>query len=256
MSPQPTAHTQHAEQATSREQARQAVIPSPRVPTPAARTSPAQAAAAPLLGPYLGYVGYFVGAGLISGGIVHYPINPGHYLLLAAVGAAAFLGATVLNEIVLAARRPDRAAVVRLVTSSLVLSLGIGMLSGGIAHFLDFPARSAVLVPLGIACSFLAFTVRNATSPVTAILSRTGAGIAVLAVAVFFALQAYAGHLVAHGGGHGHEAPATTTGTTQGGHGPEGTAPTTGTTQGDHGHQEPASTTSTPQGGHAEADHH
>ncbi|PPK92861.1 hypothetical protein CLV92_11234 [Kineococcus xinjiangensis] len=201
------------------EQAQQASIPAPRVPARAAEAPPAPAPVeVSLLGPYLGYIGYFVGAGLISGGIVHYPINPGHYLLLAAVGAAAFLGATVLNEIVLTTTRLGRAAVVRLVASSLVLSLGIGMLSGGIAHFLDFPVRSAVLVPLGILCSFVAFAVRNATSPLRVVVSRTGAGVAVLAAVTFLALQAYAGHLLAHGGGgHGHGEETTTQSTEVGG---------------------------------------
>lgn len=31
------------------------------------------------LAPLLGYVGYFVGAGLISGGIVHYTLDPTRY---------------------------------------------------------------------------------------------------------------------------------------------------------------------------------
>ncbi len=100
-----------------------------------------------VLGPYAGYVGYFVGTGLISGGLVHHPLDPARYAKVALAGVAVFLAATVLNDVVLAGQRASRTGVLRLVSASLLLSLGIGMLSGGIQHFADFPARSAVLVP-------------------------------------------------------------------------------------------------------------
>ncbi|MFI5682079.1 hypothetical protein [Streptomyces cellulosae] len=60
----------------------------------------------PLLGSYLGYAATFVGAGLISGAIVHHPLDPARYTLIAVVGAGVFLFATVRNEFVLTKRRP------------------------------------------------------------------------------------------------------------------------------------------------------
>ena len=158
-----------------------------------------------VLGSYLGYVGCFVGAGLISGGVVHYPLDPAHYLTLAAVGTVVFMVATVVNEFVLPAKEQRRRSVLRVVGASLALSLGIGMLSGGIAHFLDFPVRSAILVPAGLLCSFLAFSIRNAASPLSAIVSWTGLGVAVVAVGTLFVLLHTGLHMESEGGAaHSH----------------------------------------------------
>ncbi len=49
--------------------------------------------------------GYFLGAGLISGGLVHYPLDPARYAKVALAGVAVFLAATVLNDVVLAGQR-------------------------------------------------------------------------------------------------------------------------------------------------------
>ncbi|MGJ7442231.1 hypothetical protein [Aquipuribacter sp. MA13-6] len=193
--------------------------PTDAIPAQRAATEPAPvAAAAPpargLLGSYLGYVGYFVGAGLISGGIVHYPLDPGRYLVLAAVGAVVFMGATILSEVVLPASRAGRPPLVRVVLASLVLSIGIGMLSGGIAHFQDFPVRGAVLVPLGLLSSFVAFVLREAADPVDAIVSWVGTGVVVVSVVAVFGLGQYALHLqtpAAAEHGHEHSAPAADT---------------------------------------------
>ena len=159
-----------------------------------------------VLGPYLGYVGYFVGAGLISGGIVHQPLDPARYTTLALAGVGVFLAATVLNEFVLAAERPTGLRAARLVLASLALSLGIGMLSGGIQHFSDFPERAAILIPLGIVLSFIAYVARSANKPVRAVCSWRGAGIVVLAAAAALLLQPLAASFAVDGSGHGHSA--------------------------------------------------
>lgn len=54
-----------------------------------------------LLGSYIGHAATCVDAGLISGAIVQHPLDPARYTLIAVVGAAVFLSATVLNEFVL-----------------------------------------------------------------------------------------------------------------------------------------------------------
>lgn len=83
---------------------------------------------------YLGYVGYFVGAGLISGAVVRHPLDPARYTRIALYGTLVFLAATVLNELVLTRDRPGLARVLVVIGASLALSFGIGMLSGGLQH--------------------------------------------------------------------------------------------------------------------------
>ena len=159
----------------------------------------------PLMRPYLGYVGYFVGAGLISGGIVHHPLDPGLYTAIAAAGVGLFLAATVLNEVVLGQTRLTPRGVARIVVASLLLSIGIGMLSGGIQHFTDFPDRAATLIPCGMVLSFAAYMLRHGAHDQPHRLGVMAAGVVLAAGATFFALGAVADTLASSGaGGHGH----------------------------------------------------
>ncbi len=163
-----------------------------------------------LLGPYLGYIGYFVGAGLISGSVVHYPLDPARYALIGAAGVLTFLLATILNEFILPRQRPAGGQLLRIVGGSLLLSMGIGMLSGGIQHFNEFPTRSAVLVPAGLVGSFLAYIVRYAPHRTKAILGPIGIAVVTTAVLAFAALNYLAQHSAP--AEHGHGEVATTVG--------------------------------------------
>lgn len=156
-------------------------------------------------GRYLGYVLYFVGAGLISGAVVHHPLDPSRYTMIAMVGAALFVIATVINEFVLVAQRPALARALLVVGASLVLSFGIGMLSGGLQHFEDFPDRAAVLVPAGIAVSFLGFVVKDPHTSWHRIVGPVGLAVAVATVATYLVLGAVAADMTqAASPGHGH----------------------------------------------------
>ncbi|GAA0658676.1 hypothetical protein GCM10010193_06750 [Kitasatospora atroaurantiaca] len=160
-----------------------------------------------LLGRYLGYVGYFVGAGLVSGAIVHHPLDPARYTVIAAVGAALFLVAALASEL----QQPGRLTAVRLLNvlgTSLALSFGVGMLSGGMQHFEDFPDRAAVLIPAGLLLSFVAYTLKEARRPVRRILGPLGLAILVLTVAGYAGLRQVAAGMPAESGGHHHGAPA------------------------------------------------
>ncbi|MEU9714922.1 hypothetical protein [Streptomyces sp. NPDC047976] len=159
----------------------------------------------PLAARYLGYVGYFVGAGLISGAVVHHPLDPDRYTRIAAYGALVFLGATVLNEFLLTRERPGLPRLLVVIGSSLLLSFGIGMLSGGLQHFDDFPARGTVLVPAGIVVSFVAYVVKDADTPTCRIFSLLGLTVLVVAALAFFGLREVAASMEATpGGGHSH----------------------------------------------------
>ncbi len=41
------------------------------------------------------------------------------------------------------------------------MSFGLGCLSGGLMHFNEFPTRAAVLIPSGIALSFVAYVIKD-----------------------------------------------------------------------------------------------
>ncbi|MCX5404037.1 hypothetical protein OHA37_09085 [Streptomyces sp. NBC_00335] len=72
---------------------------------------------------YRGYVGYFVGACLISGAVVHHPLDPAR---IALYGVLVFLAATVVNEFLLTRERPGPSRMTVVIGASLMLSFGIG----------------------------------------------------------------------------------------------------------------------------------
>ncbi|GHE65099.1 DMT family transporter [Streptomyces capitiformicae] len=168
----------------------------------------------PVIGDYLGYATTFVGAGLISGAVVHHPLDPDRYTVIALVGAGVFLCATLLNEFVLKRQRPSASTVVAIVLASLALSFGIGMLSGGLQHFEDFPERAAMLIPFGLALSFVAYVLRYDAARWRSIIGPTGLLVLVTAAVAFVGLRGIAADMAAEsgGGGHGHS------------HGEEGTS--------------------------------
>lgn len=159
---------------------------------------------APLAGRYIGYVLYFVGAGLISGAVVHHPLDPTRYTKIAVIGVLVFLAATVVNEFLLATDRPALRRAILVIGASLLLSFGIGMLSGGLQHFEDFPDRGAVLVPLGITVSFIAFVLKDAHSSWRRIFGPLGLAVLLTAAVSFFGLQAVADGLGEPSGESGH----------------------------------------------------
>ncbi|MEU4062657.1 hypothetical protein AB0F25_09510 [Streptomyces wedmorensis] len=161
----------------------------------------------PLAGRYIGYVLYFVGAGLISGAVVHHPLDPARYTVVAVVGVLVFLVATLVNEFLLAQDRPPLGRGLMVIGASLLLSFGIGMLSGGLQHFEDFPARAAVLVPLGIVVSFVAFVLKDAETPSRRVFGPLGLVVLLLAGGCHFGLNTLAAGMAgeaAEGGGHSH----------------------------------------------------
>lgn len=160
-----------------------------------------------LIGRYLGYIGYFVGTGLLSGAIVHHPLDPARYTLIGAAGAALFLTAAIAAE----KRQPGRLTALRIVAvvgTSFGLSFGIGMLSGGMQHFEDFPDRAAVLIPSGLLLSFVAFTLKEARRPLRRIFGPLGLLVLVLGAGGYLGLQQVAAAMPAESGGHHHGAPA------------------------------------------------
>ena len=137
-----------------------------------------------VLRPYLIYVLLFVGAGMVSGGVVHYPLNESFYGILAALGGIVFVIGSLANELLNGKGLPKAGALISLIVTSLLLSFGIGMLSGGIQHFTDFPSRAAILVPAGITLSFIAYCFKAKLFQRSAIRKVSTAGVLILGIAI------------------------------------------------------------------------
>lgn len=125
----------------------------------AARPASETVAPGRYLGLYGKYVALFVGAGLISGSIVHYPLDKTRYVIIGAIGAVLFALASTFGDA--RAKTNGLPSLLKFITASLVLALGIGMISGGIQHFSDIPTRAATLIPLGGLLSVIAFAMRD-----------------------------------------------------------------------------------------------
>lgn len=157
-----------------------------------------------LLKPYVLYVALYLGVALTGGSVVHLPLDPSRYLLIGTVGVLIFIAASVAD-----ARRRHAAGLEgpggglgRYVGWSVLLSLGLGMLSGGIQHFLDFPHYAAALLPLGVVLSLAAYLARERTAPTGTPLYRLAAGALGFAVLLYLGLDHLAHDL--DGEGHAH----------------------------------------------------
>ena len=144
-----------------------------------------------LLKPYVLYVALYLGVALTGGSVVHLPLDPARYLLIGAVGVLVFIAASVAD-----ARRRHAAGLEgpggglgRYVGWSVLLSLGLGMLSGGIQHFLDFPHYAAALLPLGVLLSLAAYLGRERTVPPRPQVLRLASGILAFALALYLGLD-------------------------------------------------------------------
>ena len=111
--------------------------------------------------PYVIYIMYFLGVGLISGGIVHMPIEPARYSIILILGSFLFISASFVNEFYIEKKKMNLPQAMKLLFFSLLLSLGVGMVSGGIQHFGDLGGYAVVLIPSGIVLSVLSFIFKN-----------------------------------------------------------------------------------------------
>jgi hypothetical protein len=110
---------------------------------------------------YLIYVVYFLGIGMVSSGIVLMPFNPTRYGIILVVGLLLFSTGSFINEVVLDKKQLTITQRVQLIVVSLTLAIGIGMISGGIAHFKESPTYVTYLIPLGIVISFVSFLIKH-----------------------------------------------------------------------------------------------
>lgn len=110
---------------------------------------------------YLVYIIYFLGIGMTSSGIVLMPFNHVRYSIILITGLGLFLAGSVFNEVVIDSHKMSSLESIKLITVSLTLALGIGMISGGISHFKESPRYVSFLIPLGTIISFISFIIKN-----------------------------------------------------------------------------------------------
>lgn len=119
------------------------------------------------IGTLLGYIGI----GFIAGSVSHGVFSWERSLATALIGVAAF----IVSEILLATEpKPDY---LKHTLVAIVFSVSVGMVSGGLQHFLDSPVRSAIIIPLGFALSFAILVYKekaNITSYLLYLLGGTG----------------------------------------------------------------------------------
>lgn len=146
---------------------------------------------------YLSYLALFVGTGFISGAIVHSgnPADIGKYIVIGVTGVSLFILGSFVQESILNKDNLREEGSVKFFLFSLLLSVGIGAISGGTQHFTDFPVYSSYLVPVGLVLSWFAFVLKN-NFRFTKNILMTGGIIAILAVPLFFGLNSYANQLV------------------------------------------------------------
>ena len=146
--------------------------------------------------PYLAYVAMFVGMGLISGSIVHAEQAFERSIVLMTVGVFLFSIGSYIQEVVYKTNNIETEGVFKYIIYSLILAMGIGMISGSTQHFYDTPVYASYLLPIGTFLSSLGFALRN-----NYVLSAAGL---VFSAVLFLALNTYAKTLPENTGGHGH----------------------------------------------------
>lgn len=114
-----------------------------------------------VLAPYLVYIGLFIGTGFLSGSIVHFPLNHTRFSIIGALGAFIFVTASTINEAYFNKRNFKEEGIVKIMVFSLVLSIGIGMISGGVQHFDEEALYASYLIPLGILVSLIGYMLKN-----------------------------------------------------------------------------------------------
>jgi hypothetical protein len=113
---------------------------------------------------YISHLLRYVGVGLISGSIVHMgTLGGGHvrYPVLIVMGIVAFIVGTLLEK------RGSESSLTAFIGISVIMSIGVGMVSGGTQHYLDGPKYAAFLIPTGVAVGYFTFLFRDYKTEIT-----------------------------------------------------------------------------------------
>lgn len=162
--------------------------------------------------PFLTFIALFIGTGFVSGSIVHMGEGVNAWdLSLLAIGIVLFVGGSVFQDIQQGMKRIRGEGILWFLFLSLLLSIGIGMASGGMQHFVDTPSYSAILIPVGLLLGFIAFVLKErlllGKREMVAVLLSVLATMTLLAIVLRSIATALPEELT-HGHGH-RETPST-----------------------------------------------
>lgn len=138
---------------------------------------------------FISHLFRYVGVGLISGSIVHMGTLGGgytRYAILISLGVVIFTIGTLLEK------REAVSSLTAFLSVSVIMSIGVGMVSGGTQHYIDGPIYAAFLIPLGVIIGYCAFLVRDHRKEVTI---KRLASILIFSGFLFGGLY-YAGHKI------------------------------------------------------------
>jgi hypothetical protein len=170
------------------------------------------------------YLAYFIGVSFQSGGIVHYSLDPSRYGKLIVIGAVIFVVGAISSDLISKESRlrdSGPSGFIAFIASSLVLSIGVGMIGGSVQHFNDIPGRAPIYVGLGIVLSALGYHGRFQPHHTKKEFFGAMVLVSSLAIPAVIALRSYAASLPvttehAHGSDSDHDsetkpAPVSTT---------------------------------------------
>jgi len=101
----------------------------------------------------------YVGVGVISGSIVHAGTLGGDsikYIVLIVLGIICFTVGNLLEY-----RNEKMVTILRYIGISVIVSMGTGMVSGAIQHYLDGPVFASMLLSGGLLLAYLSFVYRD-----------------------------------------------------------------------------------------------
>jgi hypothetical protein len=164
------------------------------------------------------YLAYFVGVSFQSGGIVHYSLDPGRYGKLIVIGAFIFVVGAISSDLVSddsRLRESGPAGFAIFIVSSLVLSIGVGLIGGSVQHFNDIPRRAPLFIGLGVVLSALGYHGRFRPHRTKVEFAAAMGIVCALAIPVTVALRAHASGIKDEAGHvHGSETPVNSKGIT------------------------------------------
>ena len=158
---------------------------------------------------YAVYMGLFIGTGFLSGSIVHFPIDPVRFSIIGFIGAAVFVASSTINEITMQERKLSPAEIFKLIAFSIVLALGVGMISGGVQHFDEVPEYASILIPLGVLLSLVGYVLQHGIDLHKVQTFKLGFATAIVVAILGVSLNAYAQTFTQSEDGHGEESSET-----------------------------------------------
>ena len=155
--------------------------------------------------PFVIFILLFFGVGFISGGVVHLGEGFNFWdISLVGVGILLFVTGSYIQEVVFNKKNLAAEGIIPFLFYSLLLSIGVGMASGGIQHFVDTPKYSMFLIPLGLLLGVFAFIFKQNIKLTKTQWTKLVPGAMVLALFIGISLFASARFIPQNLTGHDH----------------------------------------------------